>query len=723
MLSAQVRCHGGGHGETTCHNCERLKFACSFRADHAAADAKSSTASTLEADRPEPRRVSKACLRCREHKIRCSGARPCATCRAKGVSCEYTATARSRPPRQQRRQRSVSHSVHDEKSDTIDVAGPTSSMDDALSEDKEADALPSLGATAGSFNDVSASSNAASTPPGDLSVLIDFFFEHVYPLPSYAFLHPATTRKRFVQGKLEPCLMYAIMASASVRSPPLQRRLGVESAWAEKAETLIWQTLDSPSLARVQALLLITLFRAETGHLRRAFMLSGLAGRSAAAMRLNYERHSGNKTSMEVRRRLMWSLKLVERYFSIGLSEFELCPVENMYIQLPCREQEFNNDMACGSDDDLGSYHICVELEMLRRDVMKLTRSLMLCDEAYLQLSKLMRDFQTHLDRIGSQLPGGPEVSSEGMRDLLDDRWLSRHLLMRLSWHECHCDLYRLLLRDFREAAPQVVIDGMDPEIVNVAEDVCIHHAKAIVLVLGTVNNESQQARLLEFDTAICAYNASRLLLFTARFGRSTARPTDEFALSRAELCFAALRRFFPESRLVKPILGEIRRLINEFLSSGTPSPSRLGSPRIPTQYLPEPSKQLSSAAKTRQRLAVHSLLRQAGFNEEDDEPDDSAFVVSPPVAQPQLVSPGIVDPSAQPEQLPADPGYAATVAGDFIEQTTPETQVDSESWKQDFFAGGDLLHGWEFDNYTDMNSSLNHRSFIFPWLQRDQAE
>jgi hypothetical protein len=96
---------------------------------------------------------------------------------------------------------------------------------------------------------------------------------------------------------------------------------------------------------------------------------------------------------------------------------------------------------------------------------------------------------------------------------------------------------------------------------------------------------------------------------------------TEEFALSRAELCLAALKRFFPSSTLAKPIIEEMTRAISSFPSSHSlAEPEREQTAQDRTDKSPQ--VQLSAAAKARQRLAIHSLLRQADFSDGDeDEP------------------------------------------------------------------------------------------------------
>ncbi|RYO89566.1 hypothetical protein DL764_008555 [Monosporascus ibericus] len=446
--------------------------------------------------------------------------------------------------------------------------------------------------------------------------LIDIFFERIYPLPSYSFLHPATTKRRFREGRGHYILALAISAlTAALDEDQDPNRT---SAWIQAAEQGIWQQLASPSLSRLQALVLIIHYRMVTGQFKQAFMLVAIAARSAAAMLLNHERPDMDRISQEVRRRLVWSLKIVERYFSVGLPEFELCPLETIFLQFPSTEEDFGADQS----GELGSYSLHVRLEAVRRDIMKLTRSVALCDQPFPMLVELVRRFEQDLSEILSQMPDGAELTAVQIAELLKNPWMPRRVLLHTSWHQAHCDLYRLLLRGYPEAAPTVVLDALEPSHTAAAESECLKHSTAIIQTLTNLNQQSTSRHLLEFDMAICAYHASRLLLFISRFGISKDRPTAEFVISRVDLCLAALRRFFSSSELVKPIIEELQASNRKFHQH------RLGVSRASSHLSPsrrDGQLKLSRAARTRQRLAIHSLLRQAEFSDsEEDEQETS---------------------------------------------------------------------------------------------------
>ncbi|KAK1485407.1 extracellular sulfatase Sulf-2 [Colletotrichum tamarilloi] len=566
-----VKCEGGS--ELRCGTCARLGLDCSLAAIEEVGPDFHFGKQQLVSTKPRRLRGTRACKACRDKKVRCSGTSPrCTNCARHARECTYPTPARS---------------------------ARASSPQSTSTEGDE-----SCGVEVGQF----------------LPGAVESFFEKVYPLPSHAFLHPETTRERCREGRIDSALAHAICALATLHCGSDLQTRDRATPWVQTAEQKIWQHLESPTIPRLQALLLVIHYQMETGKFQRAFMLTATAARFAAAMRLNHERPDLDFVAQEVRRRVMWSLKITERYFSVGLPEFEACPIETIYLQYPSDENDFSNDGECG---DGASYRLYVRLEITRRDIMKLTRGVTLCDQPFLPLTKLIGDFESDLGEIGSLLPDGTNFSMVNIGALEGDRWLRRRLFMHISFHQAHCDLYRILLSGYPEAAPRVVLEAVDMDYITMAEQNCLKHATTIIQILTSLNQHSTELLLLEFDTAICAYHATRLLLFIARAQRTPGCPSPEFALSRAALCLAALQRFFPSSALVKPIIDDMERL------SRGHAPQEAGIGGLSSPEFQEGRRnleqRLSEVAKARQRLAIHSLLRQADFTDEDEGDDYSS--------------------------------------------------------------------------------------------------
>lgn len=710
----KVRCDGR---EGICGNCERLGFACSLSLAASPEHADDGAQGSSPEARPERRRVSKACDGCREQKVRCSGDTPqCTACKRRQLDCHYPLETRKRVRTVKRTKRPL----HDEADDEVE-SPRTPSPPQVMQIPTPISPQPSVvGTVANDAHEERGPADLAirnllipdqDAAPPDSPELVDFFFDVVYQLPSYAFLYRPKTRQKWVDGTLDAALRLAISGVAlsyreSLRKPGC-RENPQASAWIQKAEHIVWERLENPTVSRLQALLLVILYRINIGQFQRAFMLLSLAARAAVAMRLNHERSDQHSTTLEVRRRVMWCMKLVERYFCIGLPEFELCPQENIYLRMPSCEADFAEGAAGMDKYGPGAYPLCIKLERIRRDIMRLTRSLALCEQPFPQLPQMVLDFEKDLVDIGQQMQLGPSLTADKLALVLTCPWLPRIMLLHLSWHQCHCDLYRLFLAGFREAAPKVVLDDLAPTYITTAASLCFRHAEAIIQILSNLNHQSTQPRLLEFDTAICAYHATRLILFLSRASQTSSIPlnintTEEFALSRAELCLAALKRFFPSSTLAKPIIEEMTRAISAFPSAQSlVEPETLTKPGSSSSSNRSPQQQLSAAAKARQRLAIHSLLRQADFSD-GDEDDPSAPFQYPPmpvVEHPGLGSAPVSNtpqpdfPTSRREKESVYMGHtppASSVSGSRSGQVSPHNEFVTLEWQdREWLSGG----------------------------------
>ncbi|KAK8099792.1 fungal-specific transcription factor domain-containing protein [Apiospora kogelbergensis] len=176
-----------------------------------------------------------------------------------------------------------------------------------------------------SFDDPSLTSFALPEIHKQLQIINDYF-RHVYGHPGSAFLSEVSVTKRCLNGTISEVLLLAICAlTATVLRYP--RYYPAQSTcWIQKAEDLLWAGVESPTVPKTQALLLAVLCRVEMGNVKRGYMLLSLASQSASALRLHYERLDLDHHSQEVRRRLTWSIMLIDTYFSVGLPEAGTCP-------------------------------------------------------------------------------------------------------------------------------------------------------------------------------------------------------------------------------------------------------------------------------------------------------------------------------------------------------------------------------------------------------------
>ena len=131
------------------------------------------------------------------------------------------------------------------------------------------------------------SAEGGSLEPRTTLDLVQDYFRHLYPLPSFAFLHQSTVVERCKDGTINGPLKLAICALTALR---LHRSSLCHDLWIQQAEQVILQQLGRPSIFHLQALLLVIHYRIESGDFPTAFMLASLGARTAVALRLNYER-------------------------------------------------------------------------------------------------------------------------------------------------------------------------------------------------------------------------------------------------------------------------------------------------------------------------------------------------------------------------------------------------------------------------------------------------
>lgn len=238
----KVRCDGReGH----CQNCQRLGFECSFQRS----PGRSLDRFGLKS--PERRRRMQACILCHAKKTRCHGELPrCSNCVRKGRECTYP-TARNK---------GVTISAVTPDGDRLSITpGRETSVQPIPRVDDED---PSSSTT----------EKISETSLLDITTVVEHiedYFNHLYPLPSFAFLHKPTVVRRCRDGTINEPLKLAICAITSLH---LQRAPLYHHLWAQQAEQLILQQISRPSIFHLQALLLIVRYRIESGEFPTAFV-------------------------------------------------------------------------------------------------------------------------------------------------------------------------------------------------------------------------------------------------------------------------------------------------------------------------------------------------------------------------------------------------------------------------------------------------------------------
>ena len=122
--------------------------------------------------------------------------------------------------------------------------------------------------------------------------------------------------------------------------------------------------------------------------------------------------------------------------------------------------------------------------------------------------------------------------------------WPPQYALLHMSWHQCHCDLYRPFVTDYPELGPHAVLNGLSDPDRSMMRDKCLDHAEKIFRILSDFMRHKKQEHMLEHDGAVCAYHAARLILLGAE---NAAQDSDSMriAINKAQLCLDVITQYF----------------------------------------------------------------------------------------------------------------------------------------------------------------------------------
>jgi hypothetical protein len=491
--------------------------------------------------------------------------------------------------------------------------------------------------------------------------IINDFFRHLYPLPGLAFLSEVSVTKRCLDGTIDETLLLAICAYTASILKYSKYHPYHTAGWADRVEELVWRNIENPSVFRTQALLLSVLFRVEMGNFKRGYMLLAMASRSASALRLQYERVDLDHLSSEVRRRLTWSIMLVDSYFSVGLPESGTCPPDFIYLKMPCAEEEFHAETSGltsqaldgVSEDGLLQHYL--RLSIIRRDVMRLKRHLSGQTNSNPQITTLVEEMLRSL-KEAELAP----YSFEILQKYANSRWFLRYVAVQIAWHQSHCDIYRLFLSGYREAAPEAVIQACSAEYVAQAALASLRHARTVTEIIKGVRSLNRTMASPPRDICIGGYHATRLLLFLS--GSDLIPPqhniTTDDATALANEMLTILEPLFSSHAMLGRTVKDLARIITTHVP-GAPSQPRDSSDEEQTTG----NKRGARFAMTVQRhtsLGVHSALRYARFLDDDEEVAESTATNSrertAPLPMTWLSSSSKVQGGAEP---PLDPGHA----------------------------------------------------------------
>ncbi|AEO55796.1 hypothetical protein MYCTH_2132970 [Thermothelomyces thermophilus ATCC 42464] len=580
----KVRCDGR---RTICTNCERLGFNCSYD-ENVGVEVVPGEGGGTAISVPR-RRVRQACQNCHARKARCSGTMPsCDRCRAQRLECVYRPGKRSLPPPVP--STSISAAAPSPGSRSGSGSGSGSGTGSGMDLDSHT--------AQGAPNDYGTSSGTASpatavdpSEPDEALALkaFDNFFRHVYHVAMFSFLHRPSLMELYHAGSLDRALVLSIVGVASLLTDLGPGMAEYGNRCIEEAVSLCLASLEKPTLSRLQALVLAIKHRILSKRFSSAFMLHAIASRFATALRLYQENPELCFLAREARRRLMWSIYMIDASISMGQADVAIWfdAERQIQLQLPCNERHFDFDLPDPTEplrppgpdpvtgaipplpDVLGLMALHIRLYWIRSRILQCTSKAAASPtaDALAMLPSQLADFAAELEMFEARLPVSFRENEANFRLRSYSSRLNIFITTHLLWRQCHLDLYRLFLPGLKEALAPAALQQLDPHFVMHKRRSCYEHARRMA---------DMMSQLLSLSSTSTSPPVADLDLPGGDLGLGF---TQERVRELATVCLRAARQSTPGPASAS-IQADIERLIASGLSLPEGLPAPPGRPR-----------------------------------------------------------------------------------------------------------------------------------------------
>jgi len=149
---------------------------------------------------------------------------------------------------------------------------------------------------------------------------VNAFFEFIYPIPGYSFLHRAEILRQYSSGDMPSVLLLAMCGAVSRFISMSANAVKRSKSWIEAAESKVLRSLGETKLYYAEALIILGFNRRCNHQSGKTFFFVSLAARMAYHLKLYRENHDIPFMEQERRRRLVWCIFAVDRFCAGGVS-------------------------------------------------------------------------------------------------------------------------------------------------------------------------------------------------------------------------------------------------------------------------------------------------------------------------------------------------------------------------------------------------------------------
>jgi hypothetical protein len=333
--------------------------------------------------------------------------------------------------------------------------------------------------------------------------------------------------QRWKTRTLNPYLVIALVGLSSLMNATGAARSNVASRCIQAAEDHVLGHYSRPAILSAQLLVFVVKYKTFTADYSSVYMLLAVAMRMAMALRL-HQNINASLLVAESRRRLMWSLYLLDTKLAAGYDDFTECPFSRVQaLQLPSSDRAFELGLAeektyidsnwDGVDRATGNNALVLYIRacVLRDRILRLTKSLAFSKTVTVDsCSQIIRSHCHEIETFSDTLSGPNKLTKANImqRSHLPEFgcFVVAHLILQSSL----LILLRMTLPGLRESLPKSLLEGQDPEWILLCRKKCLSAAHNIAAMFRQLSDMAPDLPVLDIDMPVIAYQCVRILTY-----------------------------------------------------------------------------------------------------------------------------------------------------------------------------------------------------------------
>ncbi|CAG8044782.1 unnamed protein product [Penicillium salamii] len=244
---------------------------------------------------------------------------------------------------------------------------------------------------------------------------------------------------------------------------------------------------------------------------------------------LNHENPKLTTTAREIRRRIMWSIFILERRLAGGQEDLITCPKNAMHIQLPSTEKDF--ELAISSrtgplvptethreSSSMGIRAYFCRLSSIRHEILQYTRRVVSQGANANDTGSELLQLESDLLDFKNSLPEALVLNERNLNLRAFSPQMRRYVMLHAAWHQCHCDLYRLMIPGLRDSLSGEILRNTSSDFMMYCQTQAVDHANAFFDILQMALRIGDEI-MLDPGIKILVYQCTRIITQASDIG------------------------------------------------------------------------------------------------------------------------------------------------------------------------------------------------------------